>query len=173
LNIISIKLANHQTGCDRSIYTYEPKLILDRHLVVTEIALFIRGCVIGADEITRPSFAIRNSNRTKQALAQALIVDGLLKWKDKCAVCDEAIPLSTTAQVSVSVGLKDARVGNHITRSTLSENRKDIYKCFSEVMLPPMGTYYWHDMNGLMFHYFAKLYHRGCKWFREKETALA
>jgi hypothetical protein len=66
--------------------------------------------------------------------------------------------------------MKDPRVGNHITRSMISENRKDVYDCLSGFLTPPT---HWHDMNGLLFHYFGKLYHPGCKLFREKETALA
>lgn len=142
----NVKRANYQTGCDRSVHTYEPRPISDRHLIVTQIALFIRGCFIGADEITRQSFAIPVSSGS----VQAFIFDSLLKWKDKCAVCDEAISLSETAQGSVSVRMKDTRVGNNITRLTISENRKDIYRCFSEVTV---GFHHWHDMNGLMFHY--------------------
>ena len=49
-------------GCGRSEHTYEPKAISDRRAIVAEIAICIRGCVIGADEIARQSFAFRISD---------------------------------------------------------------------------------------------------------------
>ena len=123
--------------------------------------------------ITGRSFAFRAS---KDTTPEALIFDSLLKWKDTCAVCDEAISTSDMKEsdkMSVSIGLKDPRIGNRITRSMVSDNRKDVYKCLAEMTLAIDGTYFWNDTQGLLVHYYAKLYHRGCKWFREKETALA
>jgi hypothetical protein len=128
--------------------------------------------VIVADDIARQSFAFRN----EADIATALIFDSLLQWKNTCAVCGEAIlPSEKTEKdrMPVSVAVKDQRIGNPHIRSMVSQNRKDVYRCFAEVTMPRQGAYYWHDTHGLLSHYFAKLYHRGCRWFRDKETALA
>ena len=77
------------------------------------------------------------------------------------------LPAGDLPSRSVAVGMKDIRVSNKLVRSLISENRRDISTCFSELIIHFResgmdATSQSHEF-GPFFFYFAALHHSSCK----------
>jgi hypothetical protein len=135
-----------------------------RSLKFTELATFIRGTVAHATSITVNRFKLSDSPHRHH-----LQIYSLLSYDNLCDVCGHPITLCPDDQVwdVVSVSMRDPRVGSVIERSGISNNRRDVYGCFSNFMKD--SEHYWYgDILGPVFFYFAGLCHRECKPMRGK-----
>jgi hypothetical protein len=139
------------------------------HLQFTELALFLRGSVISAIFSAWQLFAFpRWQSR-----------DDIYRWKNICAVCRKELegPDEELPDRFPSVGMKDIRLGSFLSRSGISDNRGDVYDCFSGLTSGFLSSWNgiedtWSHGVGAIFIYYAELYHPECKPFREKKIAV-
>jgi hypothetical protein len=143
---------------------------------MAELRVFVHGCAICAILLTWKS----HLRRGPSAERQMEIFECLLRWNNKCASCGGTLLLPETGTSTIPtsalfrVGMVDVRVGDYLTRSQVSTNRGDVYRCFSPLIGVEWhrGSQDWGDEFGPFFHYFAFLYHPHCKPSREKEVLL-
>lgn len=147
-------------------------------LLFAELALFLRGSVISAVFNTWQLLVFPRSQKTKDR--QRTKFQSLINWKSTCAVCGKELelPAGELPYRALSVGMKDIRLGSFLSRSGVSDNRGDVYGCFSSLTSGMHAGWLgevedrWSHSLGPFFFYFAGLYHPECKLFREKETAM-
>ncbi|TKA65758.1 hypothetical protein B0A55_10835 [Friedmanniomyces simplex] len=77
-------------------------------------------------------------------------------------------PAKIKTKRSISVAVKDARVGFTDERSHLSKNRPDAYPCLSALLYNSK----YNVALGVFFHYFTHLYRPACRPFRGKYGLL-
>jgi hypothetical protein len=141
-------------------------------LRLVELARFLRSCVITASVHTfqfpplPPSMDRETRTRTK--------FESLLKYDNKCAGCGTELTLPSEGTVApsqvISVGMKDIRIGDTLSRLDFSDNRRYIYECFSALTGPGWGC--WSESFVPFFFHFAQLYHPECKRRRGKAISL-
>jgi hypothetical protein len=140
-------------------------------MLMAELGTFIHGCEISAITLTWQLPPL-SGWRERQGRAK---FESLLKWNDVCASCGGklSLPEGSIRHAGFRVGMKDVRIGDHLTRSLVSNNRGDIYNCDSSFTANFTKAYLcWGHSVGPFYFYFAHLYHRRCKASRE-ETVLA
>jgi hypothetical protein len=82
------------------------------HIIITELALFIRACVMEAAAITGHRVCLNQKEKYQK----------FLTWKDTCAVCKEPLTLPEDFTRAISVGVRNSRVGNPVARLETSSN---------------------------------------------------
>jgi len=99
-----------------------------RHSLITELAIFLRGCVINAAMTTKRTHLYADNISVPKPF------EILLSWKNTCTLCGGLlrVPKEDAGRRALSVGVKDIRIGNRIARSEVSTKRLDIYDCLSE-----------------------------------------
>jgi hypothetical protein len=169
-------ISSHHSSEDQSTGTLLAKRNYLR-LQFTELALFLRGSVISAIFSTWQLFAFpRWQSRDDRYRTK---FESLFRWKNICAVCGKELegPDGELPDQFPSVGMKDTRLGSFLSRSGISGNRGDVYDCFSGLTSGFFSSWNgiedtWSHGVGVIFFYYAELYHPQCKPSREKEIAV-
>ena len=135
-------------------------------LLLIELALFFRGCIVQATSLTWHAFQIPKSQDGKRMRLKCL-----LRWKATCNVCGGilTLPKGMLAWRPLSISTKDKRIGNPAVRSEISSNRHDVYACLY-VMFVWKG---YSKSLAPFFFYFSTLSHLRCKLERGKEAHLS
>ncbi|KAE9373250.1 hypothetical protein N431DRAFT_465547 [Stipitochalara longipes BDJ] len=161
--------------CGESL-DYDPVLLEDHEYRMTfgELARCVRGSVVAAVYTTKAFYKMPPFE-----VPARFIFQSLLGWKATCATCGLEIhlPEGKLPPRPVAIGMMDIRVGNKLIRSSVSENRRDVYMCFSgftfQYGITGEEARLWSHALGPFFFYFATLHHPSCKMFREKDMGYA
>ncbi|CZR59127.1 uncharacterized protein PAC_09019 [Phialocephala subalpina] len=145
------KASQEKSECSEASRAYLSRIIM------TDLALFIRALVLDATKLAGHRLILPQKEKYQR----------MLRWKDTCAVCKEPLTLPENFTRAISVGTRDARTGSIVARAETSSNRGGVYRCLQELC----SDIFYVNCE-IVFWYFANMYHRVCKPYREKPTAL-
>jgi len=134
-----------------------------KYILIAELGLFVRGCVLTAITSTLCRY-----HGLGESTYQAMWID-LLAFNKTCAGCETEVKFfedSSGQRYSISIGVKDSRIGYAEVRSIISENRRDIYMCLISMSRLKL----WAPNMSPVFLYYAELYHPPCKTARSKDV---
>ena len=142
-----------------------------------EFALFVHGSVVAAIssswKLIGSSGFIFGPNQKYEPGEEMLAK--LLACNEHCCICGEAMSIVYGKKQSEgrhSIGMRDKRLGDFLTRSVVSTDRDSVYPCFSGFDRGCMSAGK-EDLVAPFFFYFGEISHAGCRLFREKETMLS
>lgn len=140
-------------------------------MLMAELGTFVHGCEISAITLTWQLSPLSGPVDKQRKVK----FESLLEWNNTCATCGGKLllPEGRIQHLALRVGMKDVRVGDYLTRSEISDNRADIYDCFSALTADITNEYQgWGDNISPISLYYANLYHPWCKNGIGKETTL-